>query len=105
MASLSKPPRAPAGLKVRGRGFWREITTTYVLEVGELQILRELCRTVDRIDELSRILDEDGLLVTGSRGQIPKGHPALFELREEQKTVVRLMNQLALPPTDERREA
>ncbi|KUH93931.1 hypothetical protein AU188_07885 [Mycobacterium sp. IS-3022] len=43
------------------------------------------------------MIDEDGLLVTGSRGQLPKAHPLLMELREERKTVVRLVAELALP--------
>ncbi|WP_448438479.1 P27 family phage terminase small subunit [Mycolicibacterium sp. XJ2] len=100
-----RPPRAPTGLKSRGTGLWREITRVYELDAGELQLLRELCQTADRIDELNRILDEDGLLVTGSRGQIPKAHPLLHELRGEKQAVIQLMAALDLPPTSDRRDA
>ncbi|MCV7236548.1 P27 family phage terminase small subunit [Mycolicibacterium celeriflavum] len=65
--------------------------------MGEIQLLRELCKVVDRIEELDRILAEDGLLVTGNRGQLPRAHPLLMELREERKAVVRLVAELALP--------
>ncbi|BBY43582.1 P27 family phage terminase small subunit [Mycolicibacterium celeriflavum] len=99
--TISKPPRAPTGLKVRGRGLWREITTKYVLESCELVLLRELCREADRIEELDRRIVEDGLVVTGGRGQMPKANPLLMELRECQRTISRLVRELALPSEQE----
>ncbi|WP_197495203.1 P27 family phage terminase small subunit [Mycobacterium kyorinense] len=92
-----KPPRAPKGLKARGKALFREITSIYVLDPGELVLLRELCRTVDRIDTIDHELARDGLTVVGSRGQLPRAHPLLYALAEAQKAVSRLVAELALP--------
>src|SRR5690348_11166354 len=93
----SKPPRAPNGLKVRGRALFREVMAIYALDPGETVLLRELCRTVDCIDAIEVQLARDGLIVMGSRGQLPKPHPLLPELREAQKLASRLVAELALP--------
>jgi hypothetical protein len=95
--TTSKPPRAPAGLKARGRALWREILGRYALDPGEMQLLRLLCETVDRIDALDAELDGQPLTVIGGRGQVPKSNPLLHELREERRLVSRLVAELALP--------
>ena len=87
----AKPPRAPKGLKARGKALFREITSIYVLDPGETILLRELCRTVDRIDAMETELTRDGLTVAGGRGQIPRAHPLLYALTEAQKTASRLV--------------
>jgi phage terminase small subunit len=92
-----KPPRAPSGLKRRGRAIFKQITAIYVLDPGESVLLHELCRTVDRIDAIEAQLAADGLSVTGGRGQIPRAHPLLCALTEAQRTVSRLVAELALP--------
>ena len=73
------------------------ILTTYQLDAGELVLLHELCRTVDRIDALDADIASQGLLVTGNRGQVPKANPLLSQLSEAQRTVSRLVAELALP--------
>ena len=95
--TVLKPPRAPNGLKSRGNALWRTIMQNYALDEGEKQLLHELCRVVDRLDQLENQLAEDGLMVTGTRGQLPKAHPLLLEQREAQKTMSRLVAELALP--------
>ena len=88
---------APKSLRNRGRGLWKEITTTYVLDAGEMQILTELCRACDYLDELDRFICDETYLVHGSRGQLPKANPLLVEVRETQKLIVTLTAALALP--------
>jgi hypothetical protein len=68
-----------------------------VLDPGEVILLRELCRSLDRIDTLEDEIAEHGLIVRGTRGQLPKSTPLLYELREETKSVSRLVSELALP--------
>lgn len=80
---------------------FREITGTYLLDSGEMVLLRELCRTVDRIDTMEAALTRDGLTVAGGRGQIPRAHPLLYPLTEAQKTASRLVAELALPMAGE----
>lgn len=95
--TTARPPRAPNGLKARGSALWREIIGIYTLDPAELQLLREMCRTVDRIDAIELELTKHGLVVTGTRGQLPKANPMLLEIRETQRTMSRLIAELALP--------
>jgi hypothetical protein len=98
---LTETPRPPAGLKSRGRGLWKQVLTSYKLDAGEMQLLGELCRAVDLIDTLDAEIAEGGLLITGSRGQVARSNPLLLDLREVQKLVSRLVNELALPVAGE----
>jgi phage terminase small subunit len=90
-------PKPPPGLKPRGRGLFKEITTIYRLDPGEIQLLIQACRTVDRIDAIDRTLAEEGLIVRGNRGQLPRSHPLLQTMHEAQRTLSRLIAELALP--------
>jgi phage terminase small subunit len=99
-----KPPRAPNGLKARGKALFKQIASVYVLDAGESVLLHELCRTLDRIDDIEAQLAADGLTVTGSRGQIPRAHPLLAALTAAQTTASRLVGELALPAMPEQVE-
>lgn len=93
----SKPPRAPNGLKARGKALFRQVMSIYVLDPAETVLLVEACKTLDRIDAMEAELSRDGLTVAGGRGQLPRPHPLLPELRETQKLASRLVAELALP--------
>lgn len=43
----------PKSLGTRGGRFWDEVTAVYRLNVDELELLAELCRTLDTIDALA----------------------------------------------------
>jgi terminase small subunit-like protein len=92
-----KPPHAPKGLKARGNAIWRQIAAKYRLDPGELVLLTELARTLDRLDLIESELARDGLTVRGDRGQLPRAHPLLYALTDAQKTASRLVTELALP--------
>lgn len=70
-----------------------------------MQLLRELCRTVDRLDELERALAEGGMSVTGIRGQLPKASPLPLEMREFQKTMSLASTEVPPVPPGVRRAA
>jgi hypothetical protein len=93
-----RPPR-PARLRARGRGFWDATTGKYDLTAGEVQLLAEVCRTLDECEALSRALAADGVTVEGSKGQT-RAHPALGELRAARVVLSRLLAQLQLPDDD-----
>ncbi|MCV7309867.1 P27 family phage terminase small subunit [Mycobacterium paraffinicum] len=93
----SKPPRTPNGLKTRGKALFRKVVGVYVLDPAETVLLVEACKTLDRIDAMEAELTRDGLTVAGGRGQLPRPHPLLSELRETQKLASRLVAELALP--------
>lgn len=52
-------PRAPSGLGRRGRRLWREMNGSAQLGPGQLVLLAEACRIVDRLDRLDGILRGD----------------------------------------------
>jgi hypothetical protein len=50
---------SPDGAKAARSGTLAGDRARYALDLAKLQLLRELCRTVDRIDELDRVIAED----------------------------------------------
>lgn len=99
--NLQKPPRAPNGLKARGKRFWAEILEEFELSNAEMTILHEACRCLDRLDALTAQITADGVTTTGSMGQIVV-HPAVQEARQQQLALDRLIRALGLPPDEER---
>jgi P27 family predicted phage terminase small subunit len=93
------PPAAPKGLGRRGRRFWRTVQAAYVLDPAETEVLVEVCRLLDRSEQLQELLDRDGLEVTGSTGQT-RVHPALGQQRALQALLAKLLAQLDLPDDD-----
>lgn len=87
---------APADLASRGRKFWREITGQFELTKAELEILREVCRTLDDLDRLAACVLADGAMTTGSAGQ-PVVNPAMAEARGSRALLHRLVAALNLP--------
>lgn len=92
-------PRAPTGLRARGKRFWRETMAEHVLSRPEMAVLEEICRTLDDIDLLHRAVRDDGVTVAGSTGQT-RAHPALMELRQQRQVLGRLTAQLGLQDED-----
>lgn len=93
--------RPPVGLQARGRRFWKDTLEAYELTDGELSLLAEVCRTMDTLDELARIVAAEGATTTGSQGQ-KVVHPAVAEARQQRLALHRLLAALALPDEDGR---
>lgn len=92
----SKGPSAPADLAERGKRFWRQVWKEYDLNVDEVELLAEACRTLDECDRLRQRVATDGDTVPGSTGQL-RLHPALVELRLARAGLGKLLAQLGLP--------
>jgi hypothetical protein len=90
---------APDGLAARGRAFWNYAVDTYEFSAAELQLLTEVCRTLDTCEALDALVRDEGRMVTGSRGQTV-AHPALAEVRQSRALLGRLLAQLELPDVD-----
>ena len=88
-------PRAPDGLKARGRAYWDHVLGEYELSESEVQILREVCRSLDLVEELARVVRRDGAVV-GSDSRL-RTHPAVAELRQQRLALHRLLAALNLP--------
>lgn len=89
-------PATPKGLKVRGRGFWQRTVKAFDLSDLELELLAEVCRLLDEVDELRASVEAEGMTVKGSTGQL-RVHPAVGELRQHRLALGRLLAQLELP--------
>ncbi|MCI0583165.1 MAG: hypothetical protein L0227_09800 [Chloroflexi bacterium] len=89
---------APADLARRGPGrrLWRAIAAKYDPDLLETTVLAEACRTLDRLAELRELLERDGLVVAGSKGQ-SRLHPAIAEERAARLALARLLGMLRLP--------
>lgn len=95
-ACVASPPRAPAGLRRRGRPFWRRVVADFDLSTSELMLLEEACRTLDDLDALREAATHRGRDSRRAAGQ-PRAHPALVELRQQRVALGRILSQLALP--------
>jgi hypothetical protein len=81
-ANMSTEMKPPEDLAERGQAFWRNVVNRYELSVIELELVLEVARSLDLIEDLYR---------TG-------GSPA--ELRMQRLAVGRLLGQLAVPVED-----
>lgn len=88
-------PKPPTGLRRSGRALWRSVMRDYELDEHETTILREACRTLDSLDALQALLEDQGLMAATSQG--PRVHPALVELRQQRVTFARLLTALRIP--------
>jgi hypothetical protein len=71
------------------------LTGTFEFDVQELDLLLEVCRTLDTIEALSGAIETDGLMITGSQGQLVL-NSAVAELRQQQSSYARLVTMLNL---------
>ena len=100
--SVSKRPRPPAGLGSAGRGLWHRMHAALAdhmrFSVHEVELLGRACRITDREAKLRELLERDGLLSEGSKGQ-PVLHPALQELRAMEAQVLSLLGRVSVEDT------
>lgn len=88
-------PRVPAGLGKHGKALWRKITGDLAddmeLDARELHYLERAAKIADNLADLRAAIDRDGLMVTGSRGQVI-AHPAQSEARQLEVVQLRLLS-------------
>jgi P27 family predicted phage terminase small subunit len=89
----------PKTLGAAGKRLWKSIAADiepgWRLDARELHLLERACRIEDEVRELERVVDQDGLVTTGSRGQ-PAVHPALTEARQLRIVQQRLLGGIEL---------
>lgn len=88
--------KAPAGLRVKGKRLWAEVTSSYKLRSDELDVLEDVCREADLIDKIEKELETSDLMVTGSQGQMVM-NPLIAEARQHRATKMSLWKRLSLP--------
>ena len=92
--------KPPDGLDAAGRRLWDSVTATFVLGAGEVEILRQACRTSDEITSLEAELRGSSLVVAGYAGQ-PRPNPLLKIIQDHRLLLRRLVDSLALPDEGE----
>ena len=88
--------RAPSGLGAAGKALWREVMAEFGLAPHESAILVQVCRCVDRLDQIEAELAGAELTVAGSTGQ-PRAHPLLAEQRMQARLLESLSRALSIP--------
>lgn len=87
--------KTPPGLGTGGRRLYRSVTADFELGDHEKSLLLEAARTVDTVDGLQKILDEEGLMMTSPQGT--KAHPAAVEIRQQRIVLAKLISSLKIP--------
>jgi P27 family predicted phage terminase small subunit len=105
LAAKGVAKRSPTGLGIAGKCLWKsiigDVPKGYELDSRELHLLSKACRCADELAALEAVVDKDGVVVTGSRGQAT-AHPALVEARQLRGVQLRLLRELHLdPPAEE----
>ncbi|WP_344427100.1 hypothetical protein [Pseudonocardia ailaonensis] len=89
----------PAGLGPRGSKFWSRTASSFEVGAHELELLVEIARQLDLLAALEEQLAKDGVVSTGSTGQVV-AHPAVAALHTGRQLLGRLMSQLSFPDED-----
>ena len=93
-------PEPPGGLGEPGVRLWTSIAGEFMLNAGELEILRQACRTSDEITSLEAELRGSSVVVAGYAGQ-PRPNPLLKIIQDHRLLLRRLVDSLNLPDEGE----
>jgi hypothetical protein len=92
--------KPPDGLETAGKQLWDSVTASFVLNAGEVEILRQAAATADEIALLEAELRGSSLVVAGYAGQ-PRPNPLLKIIQDHRLLLRRLVDSLALPDDDQ----
>jgi hypothetical protein len=74
--SAGLPPPRPLG--AHGLALWNRVQAEYgIRDTGGVEILAQLCASLDRAESLREAVDRDGAVVYSARGGAPRVHPAV----------------------------
>jgi hypothetical protein len=98
--SEEESPKPPDGLETAGRQLWDSVAASFVLNAGEVEILRQAAATADEIVLLEAELQRSSLVVAGYAGQ-PRPNPLLKIIQDHRLLLRRLVDSLNLPDEDQ----
>jgi phage terminase small subunit len=87
--------KLPKHLLKGGKQLWLDISSEYDLEAHQIEILRSLCETLDRMELCRKQLKKDGLFSVNRWGET-RPHCALKEERENRVLFAILARELNL---------
>jgi hypothetical protein len=88
VATSGRRHRQPAGLSARSKRLWRDLLDANDFQRHELEVLARALEMADKADEMSTIIERDGLLVGG------KAHPLIAARRDALLASARFWRQL-----------
>ena len=88
---LDRVREPPGGLGELGIRLWTSVAGEFVLNAGELEILRQAAATVDEIVLLEAELRASSLVVAGYSGQ-PRPNPLLKIIQDHRLLLRRLVD-------------
>jgi hypothetical protein len=91
----SATPAPPDGLAEQGRALWSSVVDDFELDVHELLLLRQACRTADLIERLDEDVEARGVTVESPQGE--KTNPSIVEARQQRIALARLLSALRMP--------
>lgn len=94
-----KAPQTPRNLGSAGRRLWDAGVSEFEWAQHELAMLEEACRTRDRIVQLDKRVEAEGLMLSSSQGM--RIHPGVAEGRQQRLVMARLLATLGIPPLAE----
>lgn len=97
---LTARPTPRFQISVRARRYWKETLDTFELDdIADVELLREVVRTITRIDALEAALKDTGMFIAGSQGQKIL-NPVVAEIRNQQATLLKIQTALTATDTD-----
>lgn len=91
-------PPVPDGLHGRGATFWRRVVAVFEPSLLEREVLTEVARTIEVLEDLDAHVLEHGPVVRQGNGW--RANPALVEQRQQRTLLGRLLGQLDLVDED-----
>jgi len=85
----------PKTLLAGGKRLWRNVIDGWEVQSEQYGLLENVCRSQDRIDKLTRIVDRQGMTQKNRFGQAV-AHPAALLLRSEVANFTQLYRLLQL---------
>jgi phage terminase small subunit len=95
----AKAPKRPRNLDAAGRKLWDAGVAEFEWAQHELAMLEDACRIRDRVVQLDKAVETDGVMLTSSQGM--RVHPAIGEARQQRLAMARLLATLGIPPLGE----
>lgn len=98
-------PRAPNGLGRRGAVEWRKVWTAghgWLKPAQDYAWVEMIARAWDDIETFRAKVAEDGLIQTGSMGQVI-AHPLIAEIRRAEGTIQKCLSMIGFSPSDRAR--